>query len=75
MIFTIEPQLTVPEDETYIRLEDMLLVTDTGVEVMSPQAPEDPDAIEKLMKEKGILKQYPRLLTDDAANVSGTPRM
>ena len=69
MVFTIEPQLTVPEDETYIRLEDMLLVTDKGVEVMSPQAPEDPDAIEKLMQEKGLLKQYPRAMAEDAAYV------
>lgn len=69
MVFTIEPALTVPEEETYIRLEDMLLVTDTGVEVMSPQAPEDPDAIEKLMQEKGLLKQYPRLFADDVVNV------
>lgn len=69
MVFTIEPALTVPEDETYIRLEDMLLVTDSGVEVMSPQAPEDPDAIEKVMQEKGILKQNPRQLADDVANV------
>jgi Xaa-Pro aminopeptidase len=66
MVFTIEPALTVPEDETYIRLEDMLLITDTGVENMSPQAPEDPDAIEKLMQEKGILKQFPRIMADDA---------
>ena len=71
MVFTIEPALTVPEEETYIRLEDMLLITDTGVENMSPQAPEDPDAIEKLMQEKGLLKQFPRLLADDAANVKG----
>lgn len=69
MVFTIEPQLTVPEEETYIRLEDMLLVTDTGVEVMSTQAPEDPGAIEKVMQEKGLLKQYPRQIADDAVNV------
>ena len=68
MVFTIEPALTVPEDETYIRLEDMLLVTDKGVENLSPQAPEDMDAIEKLMQEKGLLKQYPRLLADDVVN-------
>ena len=64
MVFTIEPALTVPEDETYIRLEDMLLVTDKGVENLSPSAPEDMDAIEQLMKEKGLLKQYPRLLPE-----------
>jgi len=65
MVFTIEPALAVPEDETYIRLEDMLLVTETGVENMSPQAPEDPDAIEKLMTEKGLLKQFPRQFKED----------
>lgn len=68
MVFTIEPALTVPEDETYIRLEDMLLITENGVEILSTQAPEDPDAIEKLMREKGLLKQYPRLLADDVVN-------
>lgn len=68
MVFTIEPSLTVADDETYIRLEDMLLVTEKGVEVLSAQAPEDPDKIEALMAEKGLLKQYPRLLADDVVN-------
>lgn len=66
MVFTVEPALTVPEDETYVRLEDMLLVTDSGVENLSASAPVEIDAIEKLMKEQGLLKRYPRLLAHDA---------
>lgn len=32
MVFTIEPALTIPEDRVYIRLEDVLLVTEAGHE-------------------------------------------
>ena len=49
MVFTIEPALTIDEDRTYIRLEDVLVVTDTGYENLSAFAPVEPDAIEKLM--------------------------
>lgn len=67
MVFTIEPALTVAEDEIYIRLEDMLLITENGVENMSSRAPLEIDQIEKLMQEPGILKQHPRQIPEDAA--------
>ena len=54
MVFTIEPALTIPEDRIYIRLEDMLLVTDTGYENMSAFAPVEAGDIEKLMAETGM---------------------
>jgi Xaa-Pro aminopeptidase len=54
MVFTIEPALTIPEDHVYVRLEDVLLITDTGYENMSAFAPEDIEGIEKLMAERGI---------------------
>ena len=73
MVFTIEPALRVPEDEIYVRLEDMLLVTDSGVENLSAAAPVEIDAIEKLMKEKGLLKQYQRHLPDDAVRPQRQP--
>lgn len=66
MVFTIEPALRVPEDEIYIRLEDMLLITATGVENLSALAPVEIDAIEALMKEPGLLERYPRHLAHDA---------
>src|SRR5574338_105748 len=51
MMFTIEPALTIPEDRVYIRLEDAIVITDTGYENMSAFVPVAPDAIEKLMAE------------------------
>ena len=47
MVFTIEPALTIPDDRIYIRLEDMLVITDTGYENLSAFAPIEIDAIEK----------------------------
>jgi Xaa-Pro aminopeptidase len=60
MVFTIEPALTVPEEKIYVRLEDMIFITDKGAEVISNDAPWDIDAIEKAMKEEGMLKRYKR---------------
>ncbi len=61
MTFTIEPQFKVPEVKLYFRLEDALLVTDTGVENMSAMAPIEMNAIEAVMKEEGILERSQRL--------------
>ncbi|MEO8025691.1 MAG: aminopeptidase P N-terminal domain-containing protein [Bryobacteraceae bacterium] len=60
MVFTIEPALVVPEEKIYIRLEDMIVVTETGAEVLSDFLPRSMDGIEKLMKEDGLLKHYPK---------------
>jgi Xaa-Pro aminopeptidase len=53
MIFTIEPAMTIPEDQVYIRLEDVILVTPSGYENLSGFAPIEPAAVEKLMAEPG----------------------
>jgi Xaa-Pro aminopeptidase len=62
MVFTIEPALTVPEEKIYLRLEDVVFITDKGAEVVSTEAPWDIDAIEKVMKEEGMLERYPRVI-------------
>ncbi|HJQ23944.1 MAG TPA: Xaa-Pro peptidase family protein [Blastocatellia bacterium] len=60
MVFTIEPALTVPEEKIYIRLEDLIVITDTKAEVLSSFVPMDIEGIERLMKEEGMLQRYPR---------------
>jgi Xaa-Pro aminopeptidase len=48
-IFTIEPEMRFEEDHTGIRLEDMILITPSGYEVLSAFVPIEADDIEKLM--------------------------
>lgn len=60
MVFTIEPALRVPEEQIYIRLEDMIVITDTKAEIISDFVPWDITGIEKLMAEEGMLQRYPR---------------
>lgn len=59
MVFTIEPALTIAEDRTYIRLEDVIVITETGYENLSAFVPSDADAIEKLMAETGRFEDAP----------------
>ncbi len=59
MVFTIEPSLRVPEEKINIRLEDLIVITETGKEIISDFVPMDRAGIEKLMAEKGLLEMYP----------------
>jgi len=58
MVFTIEPALTIPEDRVYVRLEDVIVMTDTGYENLSAFVPIEIEAIEKLMAEPGMFEKY-----------------
>ncbi len=62
MVFTIEPQFRIPEEQIYIRLEDVVLITREGAENLSDFVPMDIGGIEALMKEEGLLQRYPRQL-------------
>jgi Xaa-Pro aminopeptidase len=60
MVFTIEPALRVPEEMIYIRLEDLVIIHEDKVEIVSEFVPMEIDAIEKLMKEPGMSQKYPK---------------
>jgi Xaa-Pro aminopeptidase len=60
MVFTIEPALRVPEEKIYIRLEDVIVITDKGAEILTDWLPMDIPSIEKLMSEEGMLQRYPQ---------------
>ncbi len=66
MVFTIEPQFKVPEEQIYIRLEDLIVITDKGAELVTKDLPMEMDAIEKVMAEEGLLQRYPRDAAADA---------
>jgi Xaa-Pro aminopeptidase len=48
-VFTIEPALTVPEDRVYIRLEDVIVITESGYENLSGFVPETIEDVERVM--------------------------
>ena len=58
-VFSIDPQLRVPEENLYLRYEDTVVVTDTGVENFTDFLPMELDDIEKLVLEKGIVQKVP----------------
>jgi Xaa-Pro aminopeptidase len=52
MVLTVEPGIYISEENLGVRIEDDVVVTETGRRVMSADAPRDPDEIEALMKER-----------------------
>ena len=56
LVFSIDPMLWIPEENLYVRMEDVVVVTDTGVENFTDFLPAKPEDIEKLMREEGILQ-------------------
>jgi Xaa-Pro aminopeptidase len=55
MVLTIEPGIYLSDERLGVRIEDDVLVTPTGAEVLSAAVPKRPDAIETLMQEKATL--------------------
>jgi Xaa-Pro aminopeptidase len=61
LAFTIEPQFRVPEERIYIRLEDMIVITEQGATIQSDWLPRDMAAIETIMEGPGLLQKYGRI--------------
>ena len=59
MVFTIEPAMQIPEEHLGIRLEDMILVTESGYENLSALVPVEIEEIERVMREPGLSKKRP----------------
>jgi Xaa-Pro aminopeptidase len=49
MVITVEPGLYIPSERLGIRVEDMVLVTESGYELLTAELPREADAIEALM--------------------------
>jgi Xaa-Pro aminopeptidase len=48
-VITIEPGIYIPEEGIGVRIEDMVLVTESGARLLSGSLPSDPAEIEKLL--------------------------
>jgi Xaa-Pro aminopeptidase len=58
-VFSVDPQLRVPEENLYLRYEDTIVVTETGYENFTDFLPMELDALEKLAQEKGVVQHVP----------------
>jgi Xaa-Pro aminopeptidase len=58
-VFSVDPMLWVHEEKLYVRMEDVVVVTETGVENFTDFMPSEIEEIEALMKDEGILQMRP----------------
>jgi Xaa-Pro aminopeptidase len=54
MVFAIEPGLYYPEKNIGVRIEDTVLITQDGCEVLTKDVPKEIDEVEKLLSQRGL---------------------
>ena len=59
-VFTVDPMLWVADEQLYVRCEDTVVVTASGIENLTGSVPIDPREIEAVMREPGLLQDLPR---------------
>jgi Xaa-Pro aminopeptidase len=59
LVFAVDPELLVPEENLYIRVEDTVVVTPTGIDNLTAACPAEIEEIERLITGTGILQHHP----------------
>ena len=67
MVFTIDPMIWIPEEQLYIRIEDVALVTADGVENLSAFVPSRPADVERTIAEGGVVQFRPSVVPSRAS--------
>jgi len=62
-VLTVDPQLIIPEERLYVRVEDTVAITETGIDNLTTEAPYELDEVEAMMAaaSTGPLGTYRRL--------------
>ena len=68
-VFSVDPQLRVPEENLYLRYEDTVVVTENGVENFTDFLPSELNDLERLAQEKGVVQKVPPI---PASAITGT---
>lgn len=58
-VITVEPGIYLPQRGFGVRIEDEILITPTGAEVLTRGIPSDPDEIERRMQKRADLRRAP----------------
>ena len=61
VVFALDPQMWVQEEQLYIRVEDTVVVTESGCENLTATVPLELDDIENLMGDPGLVQHVPPL--------------
>lgn len=51
VVLTVDPQLIIPEERLYVRVEDTVVITEGGIENFNELTPLDLDAVERVIAE------------------------
>src|SRR5258707_2792281 len=71
MVVTVEPGIYIPEENLGMRIEDDVLITESGYKLLSERLPRDPGEIEKIMA--GASKQRARQEKNEAGKNPEAP--
>jgi Xaa-Pro aminopeptidase len=64
LVFAVDPELVIRREKLYIRVEDTIVVTETGIENLTASCPTELDEIEAIVGLGGILQQFPPVMVN-----------